>query len=691
MARLSILTFLTLVLQWQIAVGQGLIQCKWTDPDTNASFNLQPMYRQSAMGDYVGADNIYRYYMNICGAANVGGNCTDQAGLLCQYKQGQYQALIASFIANPKPVWSLISRNNPNAGLILNYSNGDICYETNQSRVATLFLHCDTQAPVTTTFTLVEPDQCTYQISLTSPNACPITDQTLRILSGENITANLPAGNWSYWTIDVQDGQSELQVNLEQTSTTGGYQNLFVRLGARPTESAYDAADISLLGKHKVVLRRPGYSPNLQSPATYYIGVKSYNQNTAYALTAYTNLCFSNCSGHGTCAPNATTGWSTCQCAVGYQTPFPDCSAPLIDVARDQQYHYVLEDDNTAYFRYQLNDSNAYQLFVEIVRDMTDPMETLPIMMINTNDFPTVQDNDGYIADRAPGSNFWQLEIMEGIQQGDYILAVVGSLDTTFKFSVEFNVYDCDHNCSGQGTCNPVTHVCTCADGYGDLDCGEYTRPLSFGSPLQAYVAPNQISYFVVNISSAETLSEIDLLFEVIENDPNYYPRIYGSPAIMGVPTITNHLYASPLPLSSLESIRVPAYVLNEYGPGTWYFGISSFSPVAFEVTIQASLEGYCPDDCSGNGKCYVDPNTFRSTCQCDSGWVGGACDTLNSDITSDNVDTGLFVGLIFVFLFIGFLVGLGSSFLIKKCKEGKQTSYATTTSSGGGYNAVNE
>jgi len=263
----------------------------------------------------------------------------------------------------------------------------------------------------------------------------------------------------------------------------------------------------------------------------------------------------------------------------------------------------------------------------------------------------------------------------------------VGSMDTTFKFKIEFNVYDCVPNCSGHGVCNKTTHICACLDFYGDPDCGEYTRPLQFGVPFDAYVPPNEFSYFVVNVSQQEAIGQIDMLFAVTENDPSNYPRIYASPYSMGVPTVANHLYASPLPLTSLSQIRIPAGVLEDYGATLWIFGINSYSLSPFEVSILASIEGYCPNDCSFNGACQVDQATFQATCACTSGWSGGGCDVTSDSLDNDNVDTGLFVGLIFVFLIIGFLVGLGSSFLIKKCKEQKPTVTATTTN----YSAVGE
>jgi len=200
-----------------------------------------------------------------------------------------------------------------------------------------------------------------------------------------------------------------------------------------------------------------------------------------------------------------------------------------------------------------------------------------------------------------------------------------------------------------------------------------------------------------VNITAALAKGQLDLLFAVTE-DGTSYPRLVVGPSAFGtVPTSADHLYASSLPLGPNAVVRVPASVLSSYiDPTTnsqvWYLGVVSSSTESYQVTIQASIEGYCPNSCSGHGTCKVVAPLYNAVCSCTGGWVGGACD-VSADVTeSSNVDTGLFVGLLFLFIAIGFVVGLGSSVLIKKCRESKQSSGGGGAAVvGGSYNTMND
>jgi hypothetical protein len=55
-----------------------------------------------------------------------------------------------------------------------------------------------------------------------------------------------------------------------------------------------------------------------------------------------------------------------------------------------------------------------------------------------------------------------------------------------------------------------------------------------------------------------------------------------------------------------------------------------------------------------------VDPKAGTIACVCEPGWTGIGCDVASSSIkTVDVMDTGLIVGMVFLFLFIGVLTGI--------------------------------
>jgi len=105
--------------------------------------------------------------------------------------------------------------------------------------------------------------------------------------------------------------------------------------------------------------------------------------------------------------------------------------------------------------------------------------------------------------------------------------------------------------------------------------------------------------------------------------------------------------------------IRVPAAILGQYCGATWYLGVSSYAYLPITVQVGWKLEGYCPNDCSQHGECFL--NNYVPVCVCYSGWNGGGCDVTDSNMpTDDNVSNGVTVALVFVFLFLGVLVGIG-------------------------------
>jgi len=656
------------------AVFGQLISCKWTDPVSGTTYDLQPLFRNSAEGDYYGTDFTYRYIMNICGTSTAGGDCTDKNGMLCQFdNDNQYVSLIAEY--NPSDiVYSLISPADPDDGVVLTINNGDPCplVAGSPPRKAVISLYCDPNAPTTNRISVSEEagDPCTYHVALIHPNACPVDgDLPPQLSSGVTVDASTENNAWSYWTIDVGQGMQELQINTQQTTASGsGYLELYVRYGAKPTPQTYDKSDTSIRAGHKVVVRTSDPTDPLR-PGTYYIAVRALGDNVDYRLQPWVFQCFNDCSGHGTCKSMMGSPDYVCVCDAGWESDLPDCSAEVIDpTMADYKYSHTLVGSTWRYYRFHLDDEHAYELYIDMSRSIADENQALPTLMIKEGGWPTYQDNDGIIQDLWTPSANWALELRAPVlTPGTWIIAVVGSPDTVFDYYLELTVNDCPQDCSGHGQCNPYDHICTCDEDYGHLDCSLREIPLVPWVPIAITIGPYATSYYAIDVPYNLAMAHIDMLIHVVEDhDEGFYPRLILAPASMGVPTLSNYLLASALPLKANTNLRIPADLLQNNAitntTTTWYIGIVSYSPDAMQLHIQLSYEGYCVNDCSSHGDCAVDNSTYAVYCICENGWFGAGCDVNSAMMeskSSDNVDTGLAVGLVFIFLFLGVVVGI--------------------------------
>jgi len=150
--------------------------CEYTYKSTDGSeykFSYSKMKRSSP-NYYVGSDMYYSYEMNICDTVGNVPECQSSGAMICQTKLGttDYVAMIASWTKSPDATWDIIDPNDPKAGAKLTFVNGDQCYVAGQwiPRTAIVNLRCGTSS--SDTFTINEGAGCTFNIELTSPNAC---------------------------------------------------------------------------------------------------------------------------------------------------------------------------------------------------------------------------------------------------------------------------------------------------------------------------------------------------------------------------------------------------------------------------------------------------------------------------------------------------------------------------------------
>jgi hypothetical protein len=131
-----------------------------------------PALTRRALGsDYVAADAIgYIYKLNVCQPDRTSEpNCNAEAGTICQYSSNQFVSVVAKW---PGGSWSVMppSSTAPYGGVLLNFTNGDVCVPTAQPRQATVEFVCDPTrliSPVS-----VAATACSYSFAVATAYAC---------------------------------------------------------------------------------------------------------------------------------------------------------------------------------------------------------------------------------------------------------------------------------------------------------------------------------------------------------------------------------------------------------------------------------------------------------------------------------------------------------------------------------------
>jgi len=255
------------------------------------------------------------------------------------------------------------------------------------------------------------------------------------------------------------------------------------------------------------------------------------------------------------------------------------------------------------------------------------------------------------IQDWFTPSQKWELALYRPtLSTGTWIIAVVGTKDERFSYTLSANLYDCPRNCSGHGWCNVTRHACSCQPGWGNSDCSLYQGALTpFLWTIQT-IGANSYGYFIANVSQDYANKKIDMLIlEDGGDSPATYPRVYI--AFNRMPNSNNYDIASPLPSTQQYVIRVPH---NDVQPGVWYIAVSNLAAASLTINIQLAWEGDCILDCSGHGNCNL------SVCECSDGWSGSGCEVASSGGSSEEgVETGTIVALVIVFLLLGVALGI--------------------------------
>jgi len=588
------------------------------------TYDLSSLYRSDAEGDYYSQDAAgYVYHMNLCGPVHTGGDCSRKNGTLCQYQaKGQnntgknvsglrFISMIASTDETPK--WEFISANNPDAGVRLRFAKqGDTCKIGNitQPREVIMEFACSKTQNVSPRFTISEASNgiCHYALSYSTPEACPRSQLPPPIEAGKVYSLSVAKKEWHYSTINVLDNTADLLIKITQTGANEsnyGDPDLYVRKGSYPTVSVYDYSQVGS-GKHEQVSIRKSNKDKPLTPGSYIIGVYAFGTRSVdFDLQVFLLDCPGNCSQHGQCINGK------CQCDEGYNVVLnDDCSAQVQEVSLGQlvQGSYG-EDTLLSYFRFNVNDTDVFQLQVNVAWGDINISSALAVAK---GRFPTLADNDGQDYEYYGGDGTLQVSVsQENVSPGIWIAALFNQRSMMAKSAKSYNfsvtTSDCPSGCSGHGQCNKVTHNCTCDTGFTSKntaleDCALETKSLDGTDALIAHLRPWSSEYFSVEVTAENADHQHELFVNVICKNNGSEPQTFMSYGQL--PTSYNYDFVSPLPRSEYTFITISPYDLKKgfyylYVPNRRYKNITVVATAIFRSTNSGSGSGSSSDPSS--------------------------------------------------------------------------------------------
>ena len=208
-----------------------------------------------------------------------------------------------------------------------------------------------------------------------------------------------------------------------------------------------------------------------------------------------------------------------------------------------------------------------------------------------------------------------------------YVVGVYG-FTTVAQYRLEIAVSSvCPNDCSGHGTCNAATQVCTCSNGYYGVSCNE-TIALAPNGEVSEVVSRGAWKYYYVMIpAGAEALnvSVSQIGMSGNSGDVDLYIK-KGS-----LPTFASFDFADSSTRDAFH-INIPSPQIG----AAYYIGFYGFAETQFRwsARVTTTTANACPNECSGDshGTCRAG-NQQQGTCQCQIGFSGPSCAQMTRDL----------------------------------------------------------
>jgi hypothetical protein len=422
---------------------------------------------------------------------------------------------------------------------------------------------------------------------------CSIPDRELH--SAEVVQNKVPIRQWQYYHITVSGGQSnELVIEVNQTQTSGGDCDTYVRLGDYPTKQNWDERDISTKRQTHLVIGDPS--------GTYYIGVYGFLTTDYNVSATFESNCQLECGGHGSCQVSDSGSFS-CNCQTGYYGD--DCSINPTVMRNNTDYTGVVNKKEWTYYRID-NSLNAVEIYMTQSGSYAEDCD----MYVKYEGLPTLSDFDQRDTTVV---NSHDMKIPDA-QAGSYIYGLYGYKGCSFTTkSITFQ--ECPNKCSGShhGTCHGDS--CSCNSPFSGQACENMDDPLQIETPEDGFVETHNWNYYFFSVHSNAD-AYVNVMYHDTSMDCDLYIKAGGQPSL------------SDFDYREFSFRTNKTLIIEDPGQGERYdVGVYGYRTCTYTITFGLTYD--CPNNCGGHGQCE------EGHCLCESGWGGDDCSDKTGQLTN--------------------------------------------------------
>lgn len=219
------------------------------------------------------------------------------------------------------------------------------------------------------------------------------------------------------------------------------------------------------------------------------------------------------------------------------------------------------------------------------------------------------------------------LKINSTAPRGVWYVGVFGFLGCSYTLDASSPALACPNGCSQHGTC--AAGVCTCAAGWGSLDCSVSNRTLTLGTPVSTSVALQAWSMFYYDVTGA--MEKLTFTMDA-EKDCDLYLRRDVFPDLFNFDQVN-----ASLPAPGMHDVAT--LTLENPAQGRWYAGVYGFQGGSFTLRVdsQQITGSTCLNNCSGaaHGACQ------NGVCRCVPGYSDDRCATKDAALSFGTSEPG--------------------------------------------------